>query len=75
MAIDGAIGPLRQTGHATWPDYEKTLKANKAEYIMHMFEGVEHDFHNDSTARYAPEEAELSWGRTKEFFKKHLVWL
>ena len=42
---------------------------------MHMFEGVEHDFHNDSTVRYAPEEAELSWGRTKEFFKKHLVWL
>ena len=42
---------------------------------MHMFEGVEHDFHNDSTARHAPEEAELSWGRTKEFFKNHLVWL
>ena len=67
------LGSLDKRVNATWPEYEKVLKANKAEYIMHMYEGANHGFHNDSTGRYAPEEAELSWARTIEFFKKHLA--
>ena len=66
------FGGLDKRVNATWPDYEKVLKANSAEYVAHMYEGVNHGFHNDSTGRYAPEEAELSWKRTIEFFKKHL---
>ncbi|NKB69022.1 MAG: dienelactone hydrolase family protein [Candidatus Latescibacteria bacterium] len=66
------FGGLDQRVNATWPDYEKVLKANNAEYVAHIYEGVNHGFHNDSTGRYAPEEAELSWERTLEFFKKHL---
>jgi len=58
--------------NATWPDYEKTLKANKVDYIAYIYEGVNHGFHNDSTARYAPEEAELAWSRTLAFFDEHL---
>jgi carboxymethylenebutenolidase len=56
----------------TWPDYEKVLKENNADYVMHMYENVNHGFHNDSTSRYAKEEAELAWSRTLEFFQKHL---
>ncbi|MBS3804770.1 MAG: dienelactone hydrolase family protein [Oleiphilaceae bacterium] len=56
----------------TWPEYEKALKANNAEYVAYIYEGVNHGFHNDSTGRYAEEEAELAWSRTLEFFDKHL---
>ena len=67
------FGGLDKRVNASWTDYEKTLKANKAEYVAHVYEGVNHGFHNDSTGRYAPEEAELSWQRSLEFFKKHLA--
>lgn len=56
----------------TWPEYEKVLKENNAEYVAHLYEGVNHGFHNDSTGRYAEEEAELAWSRTLEFFERHL---
>lgn len=58
--------------NATWPEYEKALKANNADYVQYMYEGVNHGFHNDSTGRYAEKEAELSWQRTLDFFKQHL---
>lgn len=56
----------------TWPEYEKVLIANDANYIAHEYEGVNHGFHNDSTGRYAPDEAELAWARTLAFFDQHL---
>ena len=58
--------------NASWPDYEKSLKAIGADYTAHVYEGVNHGFHNDSTARYSEAEAELSWTRTLDFFAKHL---
>jgi len=39
---------------------------------MHVYEGANHGFHNDSTGRYDEADAKLSWQRTVEFFKKHL---
>ena len=59
--------------NATWPDYEKVLKSNEANYIAHFYEGAKHGFHNDSTARYSPEDAELAWSRTLDFFKQELT--
>lgn len=56
----------------TWPAYEANLKANKADYTMHLYPNTNHGFHNDSTARYDKEAAELSWSRTLAFFGKHL---
>ena len=66
------FGGLDKRVNATWPDYEKVLKENGADYVAHVYEGVNHGFHNDSTGRYAPEEAELAWSRTIEFFQQHL---
>ncbi len=37
-----------------------------------MYPGANHGFHNDTTPRYDKAAAELSWGRTVDFFKKHL---
>ncbi len=56
----------------TWPGYEQQLIANDAEYTALMYENVNHGFHNDSTGRYAPEEAALAWERTIAFFHKYL---
>ncbi|MDF1754635.1 MAG: dienelactone hydrolase family protein [Verrucomicrobiales bacterium] len=67
------LGELDARVNASWPEYEKDLKANGVEYTMHMYPEANHGFHNDSTPRYDPKQAELAWERTIEFFKKHLV--
>lgn len=56
----------------TWPEYEQDLKAIAARYQAFIYPNVNHGFHNDSTARYAPEEAELAWQRSIEFFNQQL---
>jgi carboxymethylenebutenolidase len=55
-----------------WPAYEAALKANGATYTMHMYEGANHGFHNDTTPRYDEAAAKLSWQRTLAFFNKYL---
>ena len=55
-----------------WPDYEAALKANGKTYTAHIYDGVNHGFHNDTTPRYDEEMAELAWARTIAFFDEHL---
>ena len=52
--------------------YEEALKANNKVYQVHMYEGKQHGFHNDTTPRYDEEAAKLAWTRTLEFFNKYL---
>ncbi len=56
-----------------WPDYEAALKANGKEYTAHIYPGVNHGFHNDTTPRYDEAAAELAWGRTIDFFNAKLA--
>lgn len=58
--------------NAGWPDFEKALQAAMVDYQMHMYPGVNHGFHNDTTPRYDKDAAELAWQRTIAFFQKHL---
>ena len=53
-------------------NYEAALKANRKVYTLHMYEGKQHGFHNDTTPRYDETAAKLAWARTLEFFNKHL---
>jgi carboxymethylenebutenolidase len=55
-----------------WPAYENALKENNKEYEAHIYPGVNHGFHNDSTPRYDKQAADLAWNRTIEFFKEKL---
>ena len=49
-------------------------KANGVDHTIHMYDGVNHAFHNDtSEARYDQTAAELAWQRTIDFFKQHLA--
>jgi carboxymethylenebutenolidase len=52
--------------------YEAALKANNKVYAVHMYDGKQHGFHNDTTPRYDEESAKLAWTRTLEFFNKYL---
>lgn len=54
--------------------YEKALKDAGKEYTVHIYEGAQHAFNNDtSEARYNKEAADLAWGRTVAFFKEKLA--
>lgn len=55
------------------PNYEVALKANKVEYTLHIYPGVNHGFHNDTTPRYDEAAAKLAWERTIEFFNRKLM--
>src|SRR5882762_5375482 len=52
--------------------YEAALKGNNKVYALHMYEGKQHGFHNDTTPRYDETAAKLAWTRTLEFFNKYL---
>jgi carboxymethylenebutenolidase len=56
-----------------WPDYEAALKAEGKQYTAHIYPGVNHGFHNDTTPRYDKTQAELAWSRTVAFFKEKLA--
>ncbi len=58
--------------NAGWPEYEAALKAHDKEFIAHIYPGVHHGFHNDTTPRYDEGAAKLAWERTIAFFKEHL---
>ncbi len=58
--------------NGAWPAYEEALKANSKTYSMHMYDDVNHGFHNDTTPRFDEAAARLAWSRTLEFFDQHL---
>jgi len=58
--------------NAGWPAYEAALKANGKTYEAHIYPGVNHGFHNDTTPRYDEEAATLAWERTLAHFEKYL---
>jgi carboxymethylenebutenolidase len=56
------------------PAFEEALKQGGKDYTLHVYEGAQHAFLNDTNeARYNKEAADLAWGRTLDFFKKHLA--
>ncbi len=59
--------------NSTYPAFEAALKSAGLEYQVHVYPGVQHGFHNNSTPRYDEAAAKLSWDRTLAHFKKHLA--
>jgi carboxymethylenebutenolidase len=53
--------------------YKKALDAAGKEYVIHMYDGANHAFNNDtSQARYDKAASDLAWSRTVEFLKAKL---
>ncbi|MGB6009038.1 YghX family hydrolase [Castellaniella sp.] len=59
--------------NAGWPAYEAALKAGGKTYEAHIYPGVNHGFHNDSTPRYDKDAAELAWSRSIAWFRRWLA--
>jgi carboxymethylenebutenolidase len=59
--------------NASWPAYEKALKAAGVRYTAHQYAGTQHGFNNDTTPRFDEASAKLAWDRTLAFFKQTLV--
>ncbi|HZH25990.1 MAG TPA: dienelactone hydrolase family protein [Azospirillaceae bacterium] len=54
--------------------YEAALRQAGKTYEIHMYEGVNHAFNNDTNAaRYDKAAADLAWQRTVAFLKKNLA--
>jgi carboxymethylenebutenolidase len=49
-----------------------TLNTAQKPYAMHIYQGVNHAFHNDTGPQYDPAAACDAWARTLEFFNRHL---
>lgn len=56
-----------------WPAYEAALKEHGKTYEAHIYPGVNHGFHNDSTPRYDEAAAKLAWERTIAWFDRYLA--
>jgi carboxymethylenebutenolidase len=65
---------LDERVNAGIPAYEAALKSAGKSYELHVYEGANHAFNNDTNAaRYHKEAADQAWGRTVAFLKKHLA--
>ena len=72
-AVQLHYGGLDERINAGIPAYEAALKENRIRYELYMYEGVNHAFHNDtSAARYNETAAKLAWSRTIDFFNRHV---
>ncbi|TKB95149.1 dienelactone hydrolase family protein [Pedobacter cryophilus] len=66
-------GGLDERINAGIPAYREALEANKIDYQIFVYDGVNHAFNNDtSPTRYNEAAAKLAWDRTLELFKKEL---
>ncbi|MFD1627923.1 dienelactone hydrolase family protein [Azospirillum griseum] len=64
---------LDQRINATVPAYGEALAKAGVAHQIHMYDGVNHAFHNDTSAeRYNKDAADLAWTRSLEFFKAKL---
>ena len=66
-------GELDTRVNEGWPAFETVLKANNIIYEAYIYPNANHGFHNNTTPRFDKEAADLSWSRTINFFKKHLI--
>jgi carboxymethylenebutenolidase len=56
------------------PAFEAALKKANVDYTLHIYQGANHAFNNDTNpARYDAAAAQLAWGRTIEFLKASLA--
>ncbi len=67
------LAALDQRINAMWPDYQKALEANDKRYEAHIYPGVNHGFHNDTTPRYDAAAATLAEERMIAWFRTYLA--
>ena len=66
------LAGLDERVNAGYPAYEAALREHGKDVTVHVYEGANHGFHNDTTPRYDEEAARLAQERTIAFFNEHL---
>lgn len=66
------LGGLDERVNASYPAYQEALEAAGKDFTVHVYEGANHGFHNDTTPRYDEAAATLAQERTIAFFNEHL---
>ena len=66
------LGGLDERVNAAYPAYEEAMRAAGKSIEVHVYEGANHGFHNDTTPRFDPDAAALAQERTIAFFDRHL---
>ncbi len=67
------LAALDQRINAMWPPFQKAMEANDKVYEAHIYPGVNHGFHNDTTPRYDEEAARLAEERMLAWFRTYLA--
>lgn len=67
------LAALDQRINAMWPDFQKALEDNDKRYQAHIYPGVNHGFHNDTTPRYDEAAATLAQERMIAWFRTYLA--
>jgi carboxymethylenebutenolidase len=72
-AVQLHYAELDERVNAGMAAYEEALKTAGTKYELYKYPGVNHAFHNNtSAARYNAEAATLAWKRTTDFLSTHL---
>lgn len=67
------LAALDQRINAMWPPFQKAMEANDKVYEAHIYPGVNHGFHNDTTPRYDEAAAKLAEERMIAWFRTYLA--
>ena len=70
--INAQYGELDARITAGWPAFDAALTKAHVPHEGHIYKGVNHGFHNDTTPRYDEAAAKEAWGRTLDWFNKYL---
>lgn len=71
-ALLGIFAELDRGVNARIPPLVTALTESGKTYSLHVYEGTNHAFHNDTGARYDPAAACDAWSKTLAFFDRHL---
>lgn len=66
------LAGLDERINSAYPAYEEALEASGKAFVVHVYEGANHGFHNDTTPRYDEAAARHAQERTIAFFNEHL---
>lgn len=67
------LAALDKRINAMWPEFQKALEENDKRYEAHIYPGVNHGFHNDTTPRYDEIAAKLAEQRMVAWFRTYLA--
>lgn len=67
------LAALDQRINAMWPPFQLALEENDKRYEAHIYPGVNHGFHNDTTPRYDAEAAALAEERMVAWFRTYMA--